>query len=52
MPINEEYRVAFIKEMIDVKNNQLEVQGFTDDEIDDILQHLCVSWCLSEDTLL
>ena len=43
MPMNEQYRVDFIKEMVDVKNNQLEVQGFTDDEIDDILQHLCVS---------
>ena len=43
MPINEQYRVDFIKEMVDVKNNQLEVQGFTDDEIDDILQHICVS---------
>ena len=52
MPMNEEYRVDFIKEMTDVKNNQLEVHGFTDDEIYDILQHICVSCCLSEDTLL
>ena len=43
MPMNEQYRVDFIREMVDVKNNELEVQGFTDDELDDILQHLCVS---------
>jgi hypothetical protein len=43
VPRNEEYRVGFIKELIDVKNNQLDVHGFNDDELDDILQHLCVS---------
>ena len=43
MPINEQYRVDFIKELVDVKNNELEVQGFTYDELEDILQHLCVS---------
>jgi hypothetical protein len=42
---NDEYRVGFIKEIIDVKNNQLEVNGFNDDEleVEEILQHLCVS---------
>ena len=43
VPRNEKYRVAFINEIIDVKNNQLEVNGFNDDEIEEILQHLCVS---------
>ena len=43
MPINEQYRVDFIKELVDVKKNELEVQGFTYDELEDILQHLCVS---------
>jgi hypothetical protein len=42
-PRSEEYRVGFIKELIDVKNNQLEVNGFNCDELEEILQHLCVS---------
>ena len=43
IPEGEEFRVGFIKEIIDVKNNKLEVTGFTADELEDILQHLCVS---------
>ena len=43
VPRNEEFRVGFIKELIDVKNNQLDVHGFNNDELDEILQHLCVS---------
>ena len=43
LPENEKYRVGFIKEIVDVRNNQLEVEGFDDDEIEAILQHLCVS---------
>lgn len=43
VPENEQYRVGFIKELVDIKNSQLEVQGFNDEELDDILQHLCVS---------
>ena len=39
MPMNEQYRVDFIKEMVNVKNNQLEVPGFTDD---DILASMCL----------
>jgi hypothetical protein len=42
-PENEKYRVGFIKELIDVKNNQLDVDGFDDEELEAILQHLCVS---------
>ena len=43
IPECEEFRVGFIKEIIDVKNNNLEVEGFAADELEDILQHLCVS---------
>jgi hypothetical protein len=43
LPENEKFRVGFIKEIVDVRNNQLEVEGFDDDEIEAILQHLCVS---------
>ena len=37
------YRVGLIKELIDVKKNQLEVIGFDYEELEAILQHLCVS---------
>ena len=40
---NETYRVDFIKEIIDVKDGTLEVDGFTGDEIGAILEHLCTS---------
>ena len=43
LPENEKYRVGFIKEIVDVKNNQLDVEGFDDEELEAILQHLCVS---------
>ena len=43
IPGGEEFRVGFVKEIIEVKNNGLEVPGFDNDELDDILRHLCVS---------
>ena len=43
VPAGEEFRVDFIKEIIEVKNNKSEVPGFTMEELDEILQHLCGS---------
>ena len=43
IPENENYRVGFIKEIIEVKNNSLEVAGFEADELEEILEHLCIS---------
>ena len=43
VPEREEYRVEFIKELIEVKNNEMEVAGFDNHELDDILSYLCVS---------
>ena len=42
-PASEQYRVGFIKEIIAVRNNILEMADFSAEEIDDILLHLCVS---------
>ena len=42
IPVEEYFRVDFIKEIIEVRNNGLEVPGFSKDELDDIMQHLCV----------
>ena len=43
VPVNEEYRVSFIKELINIEQSELEVPGFEGDELREILQHLCVS---------
>ena len=43
VPAGEEFRIDFIKEIIEVKNNKSEVPGFTMEELDEILQHLCGS---------
>ena len=42
-PLDEKdgWKVAFIKEIIDVKNDELEVPGFENDELETILLHLC-----------
>ena len=43
VPEAQQYRVGIVKELIEVQNNQLEVPGFTLDELDELLQYLCVS---------
>ena len=42
-PAEEKFRVNLIKELIEVKQNKLEVPGFSLDEVDELLQHVCVS---------
>ena len=39
----DQFRVGIINEIIDIKNNNLEIAGFTDDELDEVLEFLCVS---------
>ena len=43
MSEEEQFRVGFINEIIDVMNNNLEIAGFTDDELGELLEFLCVS---------
>ena len=43
VPSNEEYRIAFIKELIEVRNDAVEVEGFDAEELEEILSYLCVS---------
>ena len=40
---NEIWKVNFIKELTDLKFNQLEVEDFSREELDDILSYLCTS---------
>ena len=39
----EKFRINFIKELIDVKHGDLEVAGFLDDELEEIVEYLCTS---------
>ena len=43
IPVDEKYRVELIKEIVEIRNQQLEVKGFDDDELDHILHYVCVS---------
>ena len=43
VPLNEGYRIGFIKELIEVRHDAVEVDGFTAEELDEILSYLCVS---------
>ena len=43
LPEDQLYRVHFATEVIDLKNNELEVPGFDHQELDEILSYLCVS---------
>ena len=43
MEENDKWKVHFIREITDVKFNKLEVPNFSDEELDEILSHLCTS---------
>ena len=44
----QKYRIDFIKEIIDVRNCILEVDGFSEAKLDLILEHPCRSWLSAE----
>ena len=43
MAAEDAFKIGFIKELIDVKHGKLEVNGFTNDELDQIVDFLCTS---------
>ena len=43
MPDDEKWKVTMIKEIIELKMNELEVEGFSEVEVADIMKHLCSS---------
>ena len=43
MEENDKWKVQFIREITVVKFNKLEVPNFSDEELDEILSHLCTS---------
>ena len=38
------WKISFIRELIEIKNNQLSLNDFTKEKLNDILTHLCVSY--------
>ena len=43
IPDNEKWRIHMITELMGSKMNEYEVEGFTESEIDELLNHLCSS---------
>ena len=43
IPSHEKYRVDVIREIVDIKDGQLNVPGFNTEELDLILKHVCSS---------
>ena len=43
LPENENWRVPLIKELLDVKAQNLTLTGFTNKEIDDLIVYACTS---------
>ena len=40
---SEQWRISIIEEIIDIKYNQLDVEGFEAEEIEEILNFVCTS---------
>ena len=43
IPNGEEWRIGLVKELIECKNNMVNVNGFKKDELDEILKWICTS---------
>ena len=37
------WKIEMVKEIVDVKSSKLELEGFTTDELNEILEHLCTT---------
>ena len=37
------WRIDMVKELIEVRANQATIENFSEDEIEEILEHLCIS---------
>ena len=43
IPDSEKWRVAMCKELLSVRNGEMEIHGFSSDEESEMLRHLCIS---------
>ena len=39
----DKWKISVIKECIDVKHGRMNIDGFTSEELEEIVSHLCVS---------
>ena len=43
VPLGESWKIDAVKELSKIKSNHLTVEGFSNEEVDEILQFICVS---------
>ena len=43
VPKNEEWRIGFLKELLDIRSNDIVLDSFSKDEIDDMIQFVCTT---------
>ena len=43
---DDEWKINFVKELIDVRNDHLDVAGMDSDELEEILEYLCSGWLM------
>ena len=41
-PLEDKWKEAMVNELIEVRGNQIQVEGFETEELETILEHLCV----------
>ena len=43
IPEGNEWRIPFIEELLDIRNSDLEVESFSQEEINDLINFVCIS---------
>ena len=43
IPKNEEWRIGFLKELLDIRSKDVSLENFSKDEIEDMIQHVCTT---------
>ena len=40
--VDDKWKEAMVAQLLEVRDNQLEVDGFVQEELDEMLEHICV----------
>ena len=43
VPNDQKWRISILEELIEVRAGSMEIEGFSNEEISEILEHVCVS---------
>ena len=43
VPDDDQWKISFLKELIDIKSNEMSVDNFDNVEYDEIIEYLCTS---------